>query len=69
MDMADAAEFDLAAACRNIDSVSPGMKIFEVSSKTGLGMEEIFNFLDAQLAHFRIPASFAPHVVAAATEQ
>lgn len=69
MDMVDAAEFDLALARRNIESVSPGMKIFEVSSKTGLGMEEIFSFLDAQLAHSRIPASFAPHVVAVATEQ
>jgi hydrogenase nickel incorporation protein HypB len=57
MDMADAAEFDLAAARRNIDSVSPGMKVFEVSSKTGLGMEEIFSFLDAQLAHYRTPVS------------
>jgi hydrogenase nickel incorporation protein HypB len=55
MDMADAAEFDLAAARRNIESVHPGMKIFEVSSKTGLGMEEVFGFLHAQLAHTRIP--------------
>ncbi|MEO6801922.1 MAG: hydrogenase nickel incorporation protein HypB [Granulicella sp.] len=57
MDMADAAEFDLDIARRNIESVSPGMKIFEVSSKTGLGMEEIFSFLHAQLAHPRIPVS------------
>lgn len=55
MDMADAAEFDLAAARRNINSVSPGMKIFEVSSKTGLGMEEIFSFFDAQLTRPHIP--------------
>jgi len=50
MDMAAAAEFDLAAARRNIESVRPGMKIFEVSSKTGLGMDEVFSFLCAQLA-------------------
>jgi hydrogenase nickel incorporation protein HypB len=56
MDMADAAEFDLAAARRNIESVRPGMKIFEVSSKTGQGMEEVFNFLRAQLAHPRTAA-------------
>jgi hydrogenase nickel incorporation protein HypB len=59
MDMAAAAEFDLAAARRNIESVRPGMKIFEVSSKTGIGMEEIFSFLHAQLAHSRISASIA----------
>ena len=55
MDMADAAEFDLAAARRNIESVRPGMKIFEVSSKTGQGMEEVFSFLLAQVAHSRTP--------------
>jgi hydrogenase nickel incorporation protein HypB len=57
MDMAYAAEFDLVAARRNIDSVSPGMKVFEVSSKTGLGMKEIFDFLDTQIARSRIPVS------------
>ena len=37
MDLAEAAEFDLAAARRNIESVRPGMQIFEVSAKTGPG--------------------------------
>lgn len=55
MDMAEAAEFNLIAARRNIESVRPGMKIFEVSAKTGLGIEEILSFLDAQLAHSRTP--------------
>ena len=50
MDMAAAAEFDIAAARRSIESVRPGMKIFEVSSKTGSGMDEVFSFLCAQLA-------------------
>jgi hydrogenase nickel incorporation protein HypB len=53
MDMAEAAEFDLAAARRNIESVRPGMQIFEVSSKTGAGMSEVFGFLRAQLARSR----------------
>jgi hydrogenase nickel incorporation protein HypB len=48
MDMAEAAEFDLEAARRNIESVRPGMRIFEVSSKTGFGMQEVFHFLQAQ---------------------
>jgi hydrogenase nickel incorporation protein HypB len=55
MDMAEAAEFDLAAARRNIESVRPGMTIFEVSSKTGLGMEDVFGFLCAQLAQSHQP--------------
>ena len=54
MDMADAAEFDLAAARFNIESVSPGMKVFEVSSKTARGMEEVRRFLEEQRAHSRM---------------
>jgi hydrogenase nickel incorporation protein HypB len=53
MDLADAADFDLVAARRNIESVRPGMKVFEVSSKTGIGMQEVLNFLHAQLARSR----------------
>jgi hydrogenase nickel incorporation protein HypB len=50
MDMADAAEFDLSAARRNIESVRPGMRVFEVSSKTGFGMDHVLDFLNVQLA-------------------
>jgi hydrogenase nickel incorporation protein HypB len=53
MDMAEAAEFDLAAARRNIESVRPGMRIFEVSAKTGSGMQQVFQFLRDQLARSR----------------
>ena len=53
MDLAEAAEFDLAAARRNIESVRPGMQVFEVSSKSGHGMKEVFDFLHAQLARSR----------------
>jgi hydrogenase nickel incorporation protein HypB len=45
MDIADAVEFDLDAARANIQSVRPGMKIFEVSSKTGAGMGGLLQFL------------------------
>src|SRR3984893_17235809 len=48
MDMAHAAEFDLAAARRNIEGVRPGMKIFEVSSKVGTGMDDVVAYLLAQ---------------------
>jgi hydrogenase nickel incorporation protein HypB len=53
MDMAEAAEFDVAAARRNIQSVRPGMQIFEVSAKTGSGMHEVFQLLRNRLAHAR----------------
>jgi hydrogenase nickel incorporation protein HypB len=53
MDLAEACEFDLAAARRNIENVRPGMKIFEVSSKTGAGMETVAAFLLNQLAQTR----------------
>jgi hydrogenase nickel incorporation protein HypB len=53
MDMATAAEFDLDAARRNIQSVRPGMQIFEVSARTGAGMQNIFALLRAQLKRSR----------------
>jgi hydrogenase nickel incorporation protein HypB len=48
MDLATLVEFDLAGARRSIEAVRPGMRVFEVSSKTGAGMESWLEFL---LAH------------------
>ena len=45
MDLASAAEFDLAAAHRNIQSVRPGMQVCEVSAKTGAGMDHVLSLL------------------------
>jgi hydrogenase nickel incorporation protein HypB len=53
MDLAEAADFDLAAARRNIESVRPGMQIFEVSAKSGSGMREVLQFLRDQLVRSR----------------
>jgi hydrogenase nickel incorporation protein HypB len=53
MDLAEAADFDLAAARRNIESVRPGMQIFEVSAKTGSGMQQVFQFLRDQFPRSR----------------
>jgi hydrogenase nickel incorporation protein HypB len=39
MDIAEACEFDLAAATANIQSVRPGMRILTTSAKSGLGMD------------------------------
>ena len=45
IDLAVAAEFDSAAAQQSIRSVRPGMRVFELSAKTGAGMEEWLSFL------------------------
>jgi hydrogenase nickel incorporation protein HypB len=50
MDLAEAAEFDLTAARRNIESVHPGMRVLEVSAKTGLGMQAVFDLLHSRVA-------------------
>jgi hydrogenase nickel incorporation protein HypB len=47
MDMAAAAEFDRDAAHRAIMNVRPGMKVFEVSAKTGAGMHEVEAFFES----------------------
>ena len=45
MDLAEAVEFDLAAANANVQRVRPGMPVLQVSSKTGAGMNEWLKFL------------------------
>jgi hydrogenase nickel incorporation protein HypB len=45
IDIAAAVEFDLAAAHDGIQSVRPGMRVFEVSAKTGQGMDEVARFM------------------------
>jgi hydrogenase nickel incorporation protein HypB len=50
MDLADAVEFDLAAADSNIQRVRPGMPMLKVSSKSGTGMGDWLQFLTSSLA-------------------
>jgi hydrogenase nickel incorporation protein HypB len=52
-DIADAVEFDEAAARRNIQSVRPGMKVFKLSSKTGEGMTEFLDYLEMKRRNCR----------------
>jgi hydrogenase nickel incorporation protein HypB len=52
-DLASATEFDRAAAHRNIQSVRPGMRVFEVSAKTGEGMDRWLSFLEPHLVELR----------------
>jgi hydrogenase nickel incorporation protein HypB len=48
MDLADAVEFDLETARQNIQTVRPGMKVFELSAKTGIGIDEYLAFLGSE---------------------
>src|SRR5215470_4904850 len=50
IDLAGAVEFDLAAARDNIQRVRPGMRIIEVSAKTGEGMEAWIGLLQLRIA-------------------
>ena len=53
IDLEEAVEFDRAAAHQNIQSVRPGMRVFEVSAKTGAGMADWLAFLEARLLECR----------------
>lgn len=48
MDMAAAADFDLTSARRNIHCVRPGMRVLEVSSKTGEGLRETLDLFEEE---------------------
>jgi hydrogenase nickel incorporation protein HypB len=53
MDLAEAVEFDSVAANHSIQSVRPGMQVFEVSAKTGAGIEPLLHFLESRVAELR----------------
>lgn len=50
MDLADAVDFDRAAALANIQSVRPGMLTLEVSAKTGEGMQAVLALVEERVA-------------------
>lgn len=56
-DLAAAVEFDWEAARRNIQAVRPGMKVFELSAKSGFGLDEYLEFLAQRRAELRTPAT------------
>jgi hydrogenase nickel incorporation protein HypB len=49
MDLAKAVEFDHAAALANIQSVRPGMRVLEVSTKSGHGMVAAAALIEEQI--------------------
>jgi hydrogenase nickel incorporation protein HypB len=57
MDLAAAAEFNSSAARANIQAVRPGMLVFELSTKSGEGIRDYFDFLATSLTQMRAPLS------------
>jgi hydrogenase nickel incorporation protein HypB len=58
LDLAEAVEFDAATAHKNIQAVRPGMPVLSLSAKTGQGMDEFLEFLEAhRVARQGIPMS------------
>jgi len=52
IDLAEAVGFDRIAAHRSIESVRPGMKVLEVSAKTGVGLSDVIELLESRtVAH------------------
>jgi len=49
MDLAEAVDFNLQAARGNIQSVRPGMKILELSVKSGAGVDGYLDFLNTRV--------------------
>jgi len=45
IDLAGPCEFDREAALKNILAIRPGIRVFETSAKTGVGMAEWFDYL------------------------
>jgi hydrogenase nickel incorporation protein HypB len=48
IDIAEPCGFDRALALRNLNEIRPGIRIFETSAKTGVGMEPWLNYLVEQ---------------------
>jgi hydrogenase nickel incorporation protein HypB len=65
IDLAQACEFQRDSAIANLNAVRPGIKIFEVSGKTGQGLEDWLDWLIAQRETWQ--ASIASTMRAAST--
>lgn len=50
IDLAEAVDFNRSTAYANLHAVRPGLRIFETSAKTGLGLEAWVNFIIEQRA-------------------
>jgi hydrogenase nickel incorporation protein HypB len=59
VDLAGAVEFSWDAAYNNIQSVRPGMPVFQLSAKTGEGMDEYLKFLTLRQLESRSATSIS----------
>jgi hydrogenase nickel incorporation protein HypB len=59
MDIAEAVGFDRATAIANIRRMAPQAKLFEVSVRTGLGMDQWLSYLQSQQDRLRSPMEVA----------
>jgi hydrogenase nickel incorporation protein HypB len=57
LDLAKAVEFDWQTAYNNIQAVRPGMQVFKLSAKSGVGMENYLEFLASRLSELRAPSA------------
>jgi hydrogenase nickel incorporation protein HypB len=51
IDLVEAVEFDLVAAQDSVQRVRPGMRVLQVSAKTGEGMDELIELLSSRTAN------------------
>jgi hydrogenase nickel incorporation protein HypB len=54
MDLAEVVEFDRTATKANIEAVRPGMQVFELSAKTGQGIDELLAYLQQKSTRARL---------------
>jgi hypothetical protein len=57
IDLAEAVEFDAAAALASVQSVRPGMTVLQVSARTGQGMDDLLRLLEGGLLAARSGAA------------
>jgi hydrogenase nickel incorporation protein HypB len=57
IDLAEAVGFDPDAALASVQSVRPGMRVLQLSAKTGEGMDKLFELLSAGLVAVRDSAT------------
>lgn len=48
IDIAEPCAFDRELAIKNVNEIRPGVRVFEVSAKTGAGMEEWLDYLNTE---------------------
>lgn len=51
IDLAEAVAFDHLSALANLKAIAPGAELFEVSARTGQGMEAVIQWLEDALQH------------------